>query len=75
MNKFDECNTPFTYCWCNAVPGRMNNPKCQGLIPTVSIDSPIFMWIILGSALILAAYKFNLIPFLNKKENWESKIN
>lgn len=47
MGKFDECQKPFTKCWCEAVPGRQNNPHCQSLIPSVPIDNPVFIIIMI----------------------------
>lgn len=46
-DKFSECQTPFTKCWCEAVPGRMNNPHCQGFLPSVPIDDPVFIIIMI----------------------------
>lgn len=41
MNKFDECQKPFTPCWC-AVAGRENNPHCKN-VASVPIDNPVFI--------------------------------
>lgn len=56
-DKFSECQTPFTKCWCEAVPGRMNNPHCQSLMPSVSIQSD-FLTIVL--VLAIFAYVYNI---------------
>lgn len=50
-DKFSECNTPFTKCWCEAVPGRQNNPKCKSLVPSVSIESELLTFIIVAGIL------------------------
>lgn len=50
--KFSECQTPFTKCWCEAVPGRMNNPHCKSLIPSVSIQSDVLTFILVAGILL-----------------------
>lgn len=60
--KFSECQTPFTKCWCEAVPGRANNPKCQSIIPSVSIQSD-FLTIVL----VLAIFGYVFIIFKKRK--------
>lgn len=46
-DKFSECQTPFTKCWCESASGRMNNPNCQSLMPSVPIDDTVFIVIML----------------------------
>lgn len=57
-DKFSECQTPFTKCWCEAVPGRMNNPNCQSLIPSVSIQSEILAVIIVAGICVYVWNQF-----------------
>lgn len=45
-DKFSECQTPFTKCWCEAVPGRQNNPHCKDVVG-VPIDNPVFLIIMI----------------------------
>jgi len=52
MDKYDECQTPFTKCWCEAVPARANNPHCQDAITNVPIDNPIFIIIMMFLGMI-----------------------
>lgn len=56
-NKFDECNTPFTKCWCEAVPARQNNPHCKSLIPSVPIESTLLTIIIVVGIFIYVFLK------------------
>lgn len=58
-DKFSECNTPFTKCWCEAVPGRQNNPHCKSL-PSVPIDNP---------ALIIGMIFLGILVFLKINNN------
>ncbi len=51
-DKFSECQTPFTKCWCEAVPGRMNNPHCQSLMPSVSIQSDFLTFVLVAGILV-----------------------
>lgn len=75
--KFSECQTPFTKCWCEAVPARSNSPKCQSLIPSVSIQSDVLAFIIVSAIMAYMLFIFKLIkPFsftFNRNNNWESK--
>ena len=51
-DKFSECQTPFTKCWCEAVPGRMNNPHCKSLMPSVSIQSDLLTLLLVAGILV-----------------------
>jgi len=55
--KFSECQKPFTKCWREAVPSRMNNPHCQSLMPSVSIQSDVLTIILV---LAIFAYVYNI---------------
>ena len=70
MGKHDECQTPFTKCWCEAVPGRMNNPHCQSLMPSVSIQSD---GLTVLSVLIILYYVW-LVFYKNPKPLTEYEI-
>lgn len=50
-DKFSECQTPFTKCWCEAEPARMKNKHCQGFLPSVPIDNPVFIIIMMFLAM------------------------
>jgi len=52
VGKYDECQTPFTKCWCEAVPGRMNNSHCQSLLPSVSIQSDVLTLVLVAGILV-----------------------
>lgn len=53
--KYSECQTPFTKCWCEAVPARQNNPHCKSLIPSVPIQSDILAFLAVAG---ICAYIF-----------------
>ena len=61
--KFSECQTPFTKCWCEAEPARMNNPHCQSLMPSVSIKSDVLTFIIVAGILV---YMWRIFKQSNK---------
>jgi hypothetical protein len=62
-DKLSECQTPFTKCWCEAVPGRMNNPHCQSLMPSVSIQSDFLMFVLVAGILV---YMWRIFKQSNK---------
>jgi len=55
--KFSECQTPFTKCWCEAVPGRMNNPHCKDAVDSLPIQSDVLTIILV---LAIFAYVYNI---------------
>lgn len=65
MNKFDECQKPFTPCWCS-VAGRENNPHCKN-VPSVPIDDPIYFLILGLMTIIFLIIKFK--PKQNETTN------
>jgi hypothetical protein len=54
MEKFSECNTPFTKCWCETRP---KNPHCKDSdVIELPIDS-LFLSITIVIAIILIVTK------------------
>jgi len=70
MGKFSECQTPFTKCWCEAVPARANNPHCQNAITNVSIDGLEFSLIMFA---LVIAYTYTKITNHEKNSGNHSK--
>jgi len=66
MGKFDECQRPFSHCWCESRP---NNPHCKSVIPSVPINDNSFliMLFVAGTILILIKLKIIKMKTLFKK--------
>lgn len=53
MEKYSECQKPFSPCWCESRP---NNPHCKDVI-SVSIDSSILVGLLISTIIIVAFLK------------------
>lgn len=73
-DKFSECQTPFTKCWCEAVPGRMNNPRCQGLAQEMPINDPVFIYSLIFLGILLVLIKLKIINMKNLFERFYDAV-